>query len=217
MSMSGGQYSCPIVFRGPTGNAGQLSSQHSSNFENWFANTPGLSKDLPAVYDYFGRPEYRGDPENPWTSSASGVRYSRDKQHQADRIWQALKIAPEAPSRSLGVSVPGEQGSVNVKLMPTETQEWRKNMALVIGPALVRNKDTGVYETKQVNLQDAIVAKANEPDFMYNSPDVQQSLVLEVYANFKEAAKEKLIMENPPIMERASDAVEKRKRRGIAK
>ena len=42
MSMSGGQYSCPIVFRGPTGNAGQLSSQHSSNFENWFANTPGL-------------------------------------------------------------------------------------------------------------------------------------------------------------------------------
>jgi pyruvate dehydrogenase E1 component beta subunit len=39
MSMSGGQYSCPMVFRGPTGNAGQLSSQHSSNFENWFANT----------------------------------------------------------------------------------------------------------------------------------------------------------------------------------
>jgi hypothetical protein len=181
-----------------------------------FANTPGLSKDLPAVYDYFGRPEYRGDPENPWTSSASGVRYSRDKQHQADRIWQALKIAPEAPNRSLGVSVPGEQGSVNVKLMPAETQEWRKNMALVIGPALVRNKDTGVYETKQVNLQDAIVAKANEPDFMYLTPDIQQSLMKEVYNNFKEAAKEKLIMENPPIMERASDAVEKRKRRGIA-
>jgi pyruvate dehydrogenase E1 component beta subunit len=42
MSMSGGQYSVPIVFRGPTGNAGQLSSQHSQNFENWYANTPGL-------------------------------------------------------------------------------------------------------------------------------------------------------------------------------
>ncbi|MFQ3576125.1 MAG: pyruvate dehydrogenase complex E1 component subunit beta [Cytophagales bacterium] len=42
MSMSGGQYSVPIVFRGPTGNAGMLSSQHSQNFENWFANTPGL-------------------------------------------------------------------------------------------------------------------------------------------------------------------------------
>src|SRR6476620_1973809 len=42
MSMSGGQYSCPIVFRGPTGNAGMLSSQHSQNFENWYANCPGL-------------------------------------------------------------------------------------------------------------------------------------------------------------------------------
>ena len=41
-SMSGGQFSVPIVFRGPTGNAGMLSSQHSQNFENWYANTPGL-------------------------------------------------------------------------------------------------------------------------------------------------------------------------------
>ena len=42
MSMSGGQYSAPVVFRGPTGNAGMLSSQHSQNFENWYANTAGL-------------------------------------------------------------------------------------------------------------------------------------------------------------------------------
>src|SRR3982751_4967056 len=31
MSMSGGQFNVPIVFRGPTGNAGMLSSQHSQN------------------------------------------------------------------------------------------------------------------------------------------------------------------------------------------
>lgn len=48
MSMSGGQYSVPIVFRGPTGNAGMLSSQHSQNFENWYANTPGLKVVVPA-------------------------------------------------------------------------------------------------------------------------------------------------------------------------
>ncbi|WP_020532377.1 pyruvate dehydrogenase complex E1 component subunit beta [Flexithrix dorotheae] len=42
MSMSGGQYPVPIVFRGPTGNAGMLSSQHSQNFDSWYANTPGL-------------------------------------------------------------------------------------------------------------------------------------------------------------------------------
>jgi pyruvate dehydrogenase E1 component beta subunit len=55
MTMSGGQYNVPIVFRGPTGNAGQLSSQHSQNFENWFANTPGLKVVVPSnPYDAKG-------------------------------------------------------------------------------------------------------------------------------------------------------------------
>ena len=48
MSMSGGQINVPIVFRGPTGNAGMLSSQHSQNFESWYANTPGLKVVVPS-------------------------------------------------------------------------------------------------------------------------------------------------------------------------
>ncbi len=55
LSMSGGQFNIPIVFRGPTGNAGMLSSQHSQNFENWFANTPGLKVVVPFTpYDAKG-------------------------------------------------------------------------------------------------------------------------------------------------------------------
>ena len=55
MSMSGGQFNVPIVFRGPTGNAGMLSSQHSQNFENWFANCPGLKVVVPSnPYDAKG-------------------------------------------------------------------------------------------------------------------------------------------------------------------
>lgn len=42
LSQSAGQYSCPIVFRGPSGSAGQLAQQHSQMFESWMANTPGL-------------------------------------------------------------------------------------------------------------------------------------------------------------------------------
>lgn len=54
-SMSGGQFNVPIVFRGPTGNAGQLGAQHSQNFENWFANTPGLKVVVPSnPYDAKG-------------------------------------------------------------------------------------------------------------------------------------------------------------------
>ena len=53
--MSGGQFPIPIVFRGPTGNAGMLSAQHSQNFENWYANTPGLKVVVPSnPYDAKG-------------------------------------------------------------------------------------------------------------------------------------------------------------------
>src|SRR4051812_12558011 len=48
MSMSGGQFTVPIVFRGPTGSAGMLSSQHSQAFESWYANCPGLKVVVPS-------------------------------------------------------------------------------------------------------------------------------------------------------------------------
>ena len=48
MSMSGGQFTVPIVFRGPTASAGMLSSQHSQAFDNWYANTPGLKVIVPS-------------------------------------------------------------------------------------------------------------------------------------------------------------------------
>src|SRR5215211_4535682 len=42
LAMSGGQVSCPIVFRGPNGSAGQLGAPHSTAFESLYANIPGL-------------------------------------------------------------------------------------------------------------------------------------------------------------------------------
>jgi len=42
LSQSAGEFRCPIVFRGPSGAAGQLAQQHSQSFESWMANTPGL-------------------------------------------------------------------------------------------------------------------------------------------------------------------------------
>ena len=53
--MSGGQFPCPIVFRGPTGSAGQLAATHSQAFESWFANCPGLKVVIPSnPYDAKG-------------------------------------------------------------------------------------------------------------------------------------------------------------------
>ncbi len=75
-SMSGGQIDAPIVFRGPTGNAGQLSSQHSQNFENWYANTPGLKVIVPSnPYDAKGLLKSSIRDENPVIFMESELMY----------------------------------------------------------------------------------------------------------------------------------------------
>ncbi len=46
--MSGGQFSCPIVFRGPDASARQVGSQHSHAMEHFYATVPGLKVVAPA-------------------------------------------------------------------------------------------------------------------------------------------------------------------------
>ncbi|MCG8469936.1 MAG: pyruvate dehydrogenase complex E1 component subunit beta [Gemmatimonadetes bacterium] len=47
--MSGGQYTVPVVFRGPGGAALQLAAQHSQSPEPWYAYVPGLKVIAPAT------------------------------------------------------------------------------------------------------------------------------------------------------------------------
>ncbi len=47
--MSGGQFKCPIVFRGPTGAALQLAAQHSQAMESPYAHFPGIKLCTPAT------------------------------------------------------------------------------------------------------------------------------------------------------------------------
>ncbi|MCI5057370.1 MAG: pyruvate dehydrogenase complex E1 component subunit beta [Flavobacteriales bacterium] len=55
LQMSGGQYHCPIVFRGPNGTAGQLAATHSQSFESMYSHWPGLKVVTPSnPYDAKG-------------------------------------------------------------------------------------------------------------------------------------------------------------------
>src|SRR5688572_12255368 len=47
--MSGGQFSVPIVFRGPGGAVAQVASQHSQAFESFYTYCPGLKVVMPSV------------------------------------------------------------------------------------------------------------------------------------------------------------------------
>ena len=49
--MSGGQISCPIVFRGPNGAASRVAAQHSQCYASWYAHVPGLK----VIAPYFAK------------------------------------------------------------------------------------------------------------------------------------------------------------------
>ena len=52
LTQSAGEFNCPILFRGPTGAAGQLAQQHSQTFESWLANCVIVSSTVP--HRFFG-------------------------------------------------------------------------------------------------------------------------------------------------------------------
>ena len=49
--MTNGQITVPMVIRGPSGAANQLSAQHSHSMEGWYAHAPGLKVVAPATAD----------------------------------------------------------------------------------------------------------------------------------------------------------------------
>jgi|TARA_B100000959_G_C14974863_1_gene621170 pyruvate dehydrogenase E1 component beta subunit len=64
--MSGGQFGCPIVFRGNDGAGGQLASTHSWCVESLYANVPGIKMAIPYdAYDAKGLLKTAIQDDNP--------------------------------------------------------------------------------------------------------------------------------------------------------
>ncbi len=76
--MSGGQFSMPIVFRGPGGAAHQLAAQHSQVVENLYAYIPGLKVVIPSTpYDAKGLLKSAIRDDNPIVFIEGEVLYGR--------------------------------------------------------------------------------------------------------------------------------------------
>lgn len=79
--MSGGQFTLPIVFRGPGGAAHQLAAQHSQVVENLYAYVPGLKVVTPSTpYDAKGLLKSAIRDNNPVIFIEGEVLYGRKGQ-----------------------------------------------------------------------------------------------------------------------------------------
>jgi pyruvate dehydrogenase E1 component beta subunit len=77
-SMSAGQLSCPIVFRGAGGAAFQLAAQHANSFDSFYAYTPGLIVVAPATpYDMKGLLKSSIRDDNPVVFFESELTYGK--------------------------------------------------------------------------------------------------------------------------------------------
>jgi len=77
LSMSAGEFGCPIVFRGPQGSAGQLGAQHSQMLTNMLASVPGLKVVSPSnPYDAKGLLKAAIRDDDPVMFLESEVQYS---------------------------------------------------------------------------------------------------------------------------------------------
>jgi pyruvate dehydrogenase E1 component beta subunit len=126
LAMSGGQVSCPIVFRGPNGSAGQLGAQHSTAFESYYANIPGLKVVSPSNgYDAKGlmKQAIRFE-EDPVMFMESEVMYG-DKSEVPDEEYYI----------PLGVADVKKQGR-DVTIV-----SWNKMMKVALGAASELEKE----------------------------------------------------------------------------
>jgi pyruvate dehydrogenase E1 component beta subunit len=153
LSMSGGQFSCPIVFRGPNGSAGQLGAQHSQAFESWYANIPGLKViSVSNPYDAKGLLKAAIRDPNPVVFMESEVMYGEEgevpEEEYVIEIGKA-KIAREGTD----VTIVSFNKMMKVALSAAEELEKEDISAEVIDLRTIRPLDwaTIIESVKKTN------------------------------------------------------------------
>ena len=105
LAMSGGQVGCPIVFRGANGSAGQLGAQHSTAFESYYANIPGLKVISPSnPYDAKGLLKAAIRDDDPVVFMESEVMYGdKGEVPEGEYIIEIGKADVKRPGRDVTI------------------------------------------------------------------------------------------------------------------
>ncbi len=86
--MSGGQVTCPIVFRGPNGAAARVGAQHSQDYASWYSHVPGLIVIAPSsAADAKGLLKSAIRSDNPVIFLENEILYGRSGEVPTDPDW----------------------------------------------------------------------------------------------------------------------------------
>lgn len=153
LSMSAGQFQCPIVFRGPSGSAGQLGAQHSQSFENWYANVPGLKVISPSnPYDAKGLLKSAIIDNDPVIFMESEMMYSDMGQVPEEEYYLPIGKA-DVKRQGTDVTIVSFNKMMKVALKAAEELEKENIQAEVIDLRTIRPLDikTIVESVKKTN------------------------------------------------------------------
>lgn len=171
----------------------------------WRSRTPGLSGSLPDRLNRWAEVEPELDPARPWLGF-TGIRTSESKMQEVDRMLISLGMPLGMPPRT--ISQTNNQGvGASIKLDTNEYNELLRIYAQDV-------------QMNGMTVQQALVARAKEPDFARLDKYYQQQTIKLLDDKFMEQARQTLLQNSlysDAIQERLEIEQERKQLRGSYK
>lgn len=162
--MSGGQFKIPIVFRGPSGSAYQVSSQHSQAIESWFAYFPGLKVVMPSTpADAKGLLKSAIRDDDPVVFMEQERMYGNKGEVPEDEDFTIPLGVSEVKREGKDATIVARSLMVPVALKAAEELEKQGVSCEVIDPRTIRPLDIETIITSVKKTNRVVVAEESHP------------------------------------------------------
>lgn len=148
----------------------------------WRSRVPVLSSDLPDRLNRWAEVDQDMDPARPWLGF-TGIRTSESSMKEVDRMLISIGMPLAMPAKNISQSDPSSRISATIKLEPEEYNELLKIYAKEI-------------EIGGMTVQEALVARAKDPDFELLDKAYQQQAIKNIDDEYMSMARDMLIKDS---------------------
>ncbi|MCI0718984.1 MAG: pyruvate dehydrogenase complex E1 component subunit beta [Acidobacteria bacterium] len=209
LTMSGGQFNIPIVFRGPNGPAHQLGATHSHATEPLYANFPGLKIAIPGTpRDAKGLLKTAIRDDNPVLVLESELLYNVTGPIEDKEVELLIPLGKgEIKSEGVDVTIIGYAQTVRMALAAAETLAGQGIHAEVLDLRSIKPLDLDLILNSVSKTHRCVIAEQNKPFCGIGSEltyQIQRDIFDELDAPIARVAQEEVPM---PYNERLEEAV----------